>query len=157
MSLGIPTFTLTLDSDDVSVYPLDLSRHVEFRTNIQPLEVISESQAWSMTMSQIEFTYTSASEEPVYVNVSMVDGTRIGSARTNLLYRIPGPVFAGVAANTRVVHLPSEHPALWTSVEADTRYRRTVEVALTGSAGEVLPTPAIAGPTVITLSFQRVA
>lgn len=164
--VAIDAFTLTLSSNDLSVVPSPLdpantSRHVAFRTDIQPMLRIQENERWQIALANIEFKYTGVVGAGVFVNVSLVEGTRIGSTRAQFLYRIPGPALhpdSHTALHPHVFYLPEEHPALFTDAVSEAGTRRVVEVALTDENGTVLPAPSDNSvPTTITLSFQRVA
>jgi hypothetical protein len=159
--VAIETFTLTLTSNDRTVEPPapTFSRHMAFRTDIQPLLQIKENQVWQMSLSNIEFLYTGAAAQGVFVNVSLVSGTRIGSTRAQFLYRIPGPALdaGNHTSHPHVFYVPDERPSLATVAEADSGTRRVVEVAITDEPGKVLPAPANNDvATTLTISFQRV-
>lgn len=158
--LAIQGVPIILDSDDVSVNPKppDLSRHVVFETKISPLLFMEENQVWQACLTGIDFQYAGARGGlfggAVYVNVSLVQGTRIGSTRSQLLYRIPGPELPSAAAH--VSFTPQDAIPFTTTVDPNASTRQLVEVALTDEAGNPLEVPASNISTVIQIMLQRV-
>lgn len=156
-NLGTQTFTLTLPSADLSGYPTPKDqRRISWNAQIQPLP-IEEGQAWNVNMASIEF-YHPGTAIPVFVNINLIEGARVGSNQTNTLYRIPlsvAPTSAGMFYFT-----PAEFPPLYQPADPNAGSIRNVEVSLTDAQGNLLPTPPTGAnefDTTLILTFTRVA
>lgn len=155
MNLAVPSFNITLPSNDLTAQPQpkQLAR-MSYSLQLAPLvDVVEDGQCWELALSNIEF-YNSIAGRPVFVNCSLVGGTRIGSAVANLLYRIPGPELTSVG---KVAYIPREASPLFTAAVSNLRTVRLVEVSLTDAQGNVL-SDAGAGAqddTFVTVSVRR--
>ncbi len=156
LNLAVPSFTITLPSNDRTTQPQPKTlARADYSLQMAPLiDMVQQGQCWELTLASIEFYNATPGGTAVFINVSLVRGTRVGSAVVDLLYRIPGSALTTVGM---IHYIPREVGGLFTAAISDLGTARRVEVSLTNAQGNVVSMNGAGAEndTFVTITFRR--
>lgn len=163
--LSPASFSINVGSDDPSVTPQDPTARAQFTTRIPTLiGLVPERSHWGVSLGSLTLwpnpTWISDGLD-IFVNLSIVQSSIVGSQITQTLYVIPIDSINPTGSPQQTVR-PFEVTPLYKQTISDLRYVTSITVTLTNSEGRVLaPVPAYAAApltqyvTRLDLSFSR--